>query len=332
MSSFIDYTKIHVKAGDGGNGCVGFRREKFIPKGGPAGGDGGRGGNVIIVVDPQMNTLLDFKYKRIYKADKGQNGMGALCAGKDGEDIILKVPRGTVVKDFETGEVLADMTEPGQEFMVAEGGNGGFGNARFKSSTNQAPMFAKPGLPGEELDLILELKVMADIGIIGLPNAGKSTLLSVLTNATPKIAGYPFTTIKPNLGVMAYDDKQLVFADIPGLIEGAAEGKGLGDAFLRHIERTRFLVHMIDVTDHTADIVTNYKVIRNELKKYNPSLSKRPEIIVLNKIDAVNDRDELKTLKKQLPKASKIFELSAATGEGIQELKQGILKKFFSDK
>jgi GTP-binding protein len=329
MRSFIDHAKIHIKAGDGGNGCVAFRREKYIPKGGPAGGDGGTGGDVYIVADPQMATLLDFRYKRKFKAADGQHGMGTLCAGKNGEDLVLKMPRGTLIRNAGTGEIIADLVDAGQKVLIAEGGNGGFGNARFKSPTNQTPRFAKPGLPGEELELLLELKLIADIGIIGLPNVGKSTLLSVLTKAQPKIADYHFTTLSPNLGVFSYHDKQIILADIPGLIEDASEGKGLGHTFLRHIERTRFLIHMLDVSDFATDVVHDHTVVRHELKKYKAELEKRPEIIVFNKIDACTDKDKLKDLKKKLARKGKVFMISAVTHEGLDELRQGIVKAFF---
>ncbi|MBU0580904.1 MAG: GTPase ObgE [Candidatus Margulisbacteria bacterium] len=329
MKSFIDKVKIHVKAGDGGNGCVSFRREKFVPKGGPNGGNGGNGGNVYFQADAQKNTLLDYKFKKKFKAKRGQHGMGSDCFGKNAEDIILKVPCGTIIQNAYTLEIIADLITDGEKILIAKGGKGGKGNAQFKSSTNQAPRFAQEGKPGEELDLQLELKLIAEIGIIGLPNAGKSTLLSVLTKATPKIADYPFTTLSPNLGVLEYGDTNLVLADIPGLIEGAAEGKGLGDDFLRHIERTNFILHIIDCSGFSGDCLKNYEIINNELKKYSCELAKRSEIIVLNKIDTI-DENTIKEIESALKNKAPIYKVSAATRQGLDLLIEGIMK--FSQK
>lgn len=326
---FIDRAKIFVKAGDGGNGCVAFHREKFVPMGGPSGGDGGKGGDVILVADKNLQTLMDFKYKRHYKAQKGQNGQGGNKKGKDGEDLILKVPVGTVVKDAQTGQIIADLVEDGQKVIVAKGGRGGKGNAAFKSPTNQAPTNAEPGEEGEERWIELELKLLADIGIIGFPNAGKSTLISVLSNAKPKIADYPFTTLTPVLGVLQLDvDDYVIMADIPGLIEGASEGAGLGHEFLRHIERTKFLIHLIDVSDFaTKNWKEAYEIINSELKKYNPKLAEKPQIVVANKIDALSDRSVLEQMRHYFENKNIPFvAVSLLTREGIDELINTIRK------
>lgn len=324
---FIDTAKIFVKAGDGGNGCVAFHREKFVPMGGPSGGDGGKGGDVILVADKNLHTLMDFKYKRHYKASRGQNGQGGNKKGKDGEDLILKVPVGTIVKDAQTGELLADLVEDGQKVVVAKGGKGGKGNAAFKTATNQAPTNAEPGEKGEERWIELELKLLADIGIVGFPNAGKSTLISVLSNAKPKIADYPFTTLSPVLGVLQLDvDEFVVLADIPGLIEGASEGAGLGHEFLRHIERTKFLIHLIDVSDFAErDWRQSYEVINRELENYSLELSKKPQIVVANKIDALSDRSKLQEMREFFQRKGIPFvAISLITREGIDELVNSI--------
>lgn len=320
---FIDKAKIYVKGGDGGNGCVAFLREKFVPFGGPAGGDGGKGGDVIIVADSHLQTLMDFKYKRHYKAEKGQHGQGGNKKGKDGKDLIIKVPIGTVVKDAETGEILADLVKEGQFVVVAKGGKGGRGNAAFKSPTNQTPMIAEKGEKGEERWIELELKLLADVGIIGFPNAGKSTLISVLSKAKPKIADYPFTTLTPVLGVLQLDlNDYIVLADIPGLIEGASEGLGLGHEFLKHIERTKFLIHLIDVSDlRERDPIEAFNIINNELEKYSPDLIKKPQIVVANKIDALTDKTLIEKLEKYFSEKGYPFvAISLITRENIDKL------------
>ncbi len=320
---FIDKAKIYVKAGDGGNGCVAFLREKFVPMGGPAGGDGGKGGDIIIVADKNLQTLMDFKYKRHYKAERGFHGQGGNKKGKDGESLILKVPVGTVVKDAQTGEIIADLVKDGQSVVVAKGGKGGKGNAAFKSATNQAPMIAEKGEAGEERWIELELKLLADVGIIGFPNAGKSTLISILSKAKPKIADYPFTTLTPVLGVLQLDDNDfIVLADIPGLIEGASEGAGLGHEFLRHIERTRFLIHLIDVSDfREMHPIEAFNKINKELEKYSPDLLTKPQIVVANKIDALSDKSILNELETYFKEKNVPFvAISLITRENIDKL------------
>ena len=320
---FIDYAKIYVNAGKGGNGAVSFRREKYIAAGGPDGGDGGKGGNVYFEVDSDTNTLIDFRYKKKFKAENGQNGEGARKSGKSGEDLYIKVPIGTIIKDAKTEEVLADMSEKGQKTLVLKGGRGGKGNTHFATSTRQAPRFSQGGEEGEEKELILELKLLADVGLIGFPSVGKSTILSVVTAATPKIADYHFTTLEPNLGVVKpeYGDS-FVMADIPGLIEGASEGTGLGIQFLRHIERTRLLLHVIDVSaSEGRNPVEDFYIINKELEKYSKKLAKRKQIIVANKIDAMQDPKLYEDLEKLAKDNNmEIFKISAATGEGIKEL------------
>ena len=320
---FIDYAKIIVKAGDGGNGAISFRREKYVAAGGPDGGDGGKGGDIYFEVSPNMNTLVDFRYKKKFKAENGKNGEGGHRYGKSGEDLVVKVPIGTIVKDSETGRVMADLSEPNQKQLILSGGRGGKGNSHFATSTRQAPRFAQGGEKGEEKELILELKMLADVGLIGFPNVGKSTFLSVVTDATPKIADYHFTTLEPNLGVVKsnYGDS-FVIADIPGIIEGASEGTGLGLKFLRHIERTRLLLHVIDVSGiEGRNPVEDFKTINEELKKYSEKLSKRKQIIVANKIDIMQDESLLNDLEKMAKeKDIEIFKISGATGEGVKEL------------
>ena len=331
---FVDKAKIHVKAGDGGNGCVAWRREKFVPLGGPAGGNGGKGGDVILKADSRMQTLMDFKYKIHFKAERGQHGSGSNKHGKAGEDLVIKVPVGTVVKDAETGEIIADLTKDGQEVVVAKGGKGGKGNAAFKTSTNQAPDYAEEGEKGEERWIELELKLLADVGIIGFPNAGKSTLISVLSNARPKIADYPFTTLSPVLGVVKLDiGKSLVLADIPGLIEGASQGAGLGHEFLRHIERTKFLLHVIDISDfREREPLEAFEIINKEMEQYSPELTKKPQIVVGNKIDILSDKEEINRLKKAFEeKGYRFIPVSLATKEGIDELKKA-LQEFYQMK
>lgn len=320
---FTDYTKIIVKSGDGGNGAITFRREKYVASGGPDGGDGGKGGDVYFVVDPDQNTLINFRYNKKYKAQNGENGSGNRCFGKSGEDLYIKVPRGTVIKDAETLKVIADLSEEGQCELVFPGGRGGKGNSHFATATRQAPRFAQGGEKGIEKEIILELKLIADVGLVGFPNVGKSTLLSMVTSARPKIADYHFTTLEPNLGVVKteYGDS-FVIADIPGIIEGASQGIGLGLKFLRHIERTRLLLHVIDVSGSEDRVpVEDFKIINEELKKYSEKLSTRKQIIVANKVDALQDEVLFKDLEELAKKEDiKIFKISAATGEGIKEL------------
>ncbi len=320
---FADRARIIIKSGKGGDGHVSFRREKYVPNGGPDGGDGGRGGSVIFKVDPDANTLIAFRFTKKFKADNGENGSGARKYGKAGKDLYIKVPIGTVIKDANTEEVLADLSEQGQEVVLLHGGRGGLGNSHFATATRQAPRFAQDGEPGEEKELILELKLLADVGLIGFPNVGKSTFLSVVTSATPKIANYHFTTLDPNLGVVKskYGDS-FVIADIPGIIEGASEGAGLGIHFLRHIERTRMLLHFIDVSGQEGrDPVQDYETINAELKKYSEKLASRKQIIVASKADAMQDDENFNKLKELAEKNNQeIFKISGATGEGIEEL------------
>lgn len=326
---FTDYAKIYVSSGKGGNGAVSFRREKYIAAGGPDGGDGGKGGDVYFEVDPDSNTLIDFRYKKKFKAENGQNGEGARRFGKSGEDLYIKVPIGTIIKDAETQEILADMSENGQKTLVLKGGRGGKGNTHFATSTRQAPRFSQGGEDGEEKELILELKLLADVGLIGFPSVGKSTILSVVTAATPKIAEYHFTTLEPNLGVVKPEyGESFVMADIPGLIEGASEGIGLGIQFLRHIERTRLLLHVIDVSaSEGRNPVEDYYIINKELGKYSEKLAQRKQIIVANKVDAMQDTSLYESLEK-LAKDNdiQIFKISAATGQGLKELMHEVAK------
>ena len=326
---FTDYVRIHAEAGKGGNGAIAFRREKYVAAGGPDGGDGGKGGDVYFKVDKDANTLIEFRYKKKFKAENGENGEGGHRFGKSGEDLYIPVPIGTVVKDTATDEVLADLSEPGQVALILKGGRGGKGNSHFATSTRQAPRFAQDGEPGEEKELTLELKLLADVGLIGFPNVGKSTFLSVVTSATPKIANYHFTTIEPNLGVVKskYGDS-FVIADIPGIIEGASTGVGLGIQFLRHIERTRLLLHFIDVSGTEGrNPVDDYYKVNEELKKYSIKLSKRTQIIVANKIDSLQDSSLYEELEKVAKEhKQKIFKISGATGEGVEELMNYVSK------
>lgn len=319
---FYDRAKIYVKGGDGGSGAVAFRREKYVPEGGPSGGDGGRGGSVIVVGDEGLRTLVDFRYKRHYKAERGEHGQGKGMHGKGGEDLYLRIPPGTIIKDSETGEVLADIVYAGQEAVVARGGRGGRGNARFMSNKNKAPTVSENGEPGEELWLALELKVLADVGLVGFPNVGKSTLISRVSAAKPKIADYPFTTLTPNLGVVALDDSDsFVIADIPGLIEGAHTGAGLGHEFLRHTERTRLLIHVLDISgSEQRDPLSDYRVIMEELEQYKPELAARPQVIAANKMDIPGVEENLSRLKSELGNKYEIFPISAVTGEGVRRL------------
>ena len=316
---FLDLAKIYIKAGDGGDGCIGFRREKFIEFGGPDGGDGGHGGDVVIACVENLNTLIDYRYQQHFKAERGINGAGRNRAGANGRDIIVKVPPGTVVLAEDQETVLAEMTEPGQRYVAAHGGNGGFGNAHFKSATNQAPRHANPGLPGEELTIWLRLKLIADAGLIGLPNAGKSTFLATVSAAKPKIADYPFTTLHPNLGVVRAGDKDFVLADIPGLIEGAHEGAGLGTRFLGHVERTQVLLHLVDGTQE--DVAGAYRTVRRELKAYDGDLAKKKEIVALSKCESL-DPDTLAQRLAELQKAArkKPLALSAVAGIGVKDV------------
>lgn len=320
---FTDYVKIIAKAGNGGNGAISFRREKYVAAGGPDGGDGGKGGDIYFEVDPDSNTLIDFRYNKKFKAENGKNGEGAHKYGKSGENLYIKVPIGTIVRDAKTNRVLADLSREGQKELILAGGRGGKGNSHFATSTRQAPRFAQDGEKGEEKELILELKLLADVGLIGFPNVGKSTFLSMTTSATPKIADYHFTTLEPNLGVVKteYGDS-FVIADIPGIIEGASEGTGLGLQFLRHIERTRLLLHVIDVSGSEGrNPVQDFITINEELKKYSEKLSQRKQIIVANKVDILQDESLYKELEKIAKEHNmEIYKISAATGDGIPEL------------
>ena len=322
-SSFVDKVRITVHAGKGGDGAVAFHREKYVAAGGPDGGDGGRGGSVVFTVDENMSTLMDFRYKRKYVAENGANGSGKRCCGRDGETLYIKVPRGTVVRDTESGAIMHDMSDGG-DWVVARGGRGGWGNMHFATPTRQVPRFAKPGLPGESHDVTLELKLLADVGLVGFPNVGKSTLLSVVSKAHPKIANYHFTTLFPNLGVVYVDEGvSFVMADIPGIIEGASEGAGLGHDFLRHIDRCRLLVHLVDVSGSEGrDPVADFEAINAELREYSPALAERPQIVVGNKCDLLGeDRENIEKLRAHVEaQGYEFFELSAASHLGTREL------------
>jgi len=336
---FVDEAKIYVKAGDGGNGCVAFRREKYVPRGGPSGGDGGSGGSIYLEANPNDNTLLRYRYNREFKADRGRHGEGSNCTGHSGDDMTLLVPVGTVAYDQSSNETIADLAEPGQRVLIAQGGRGGRGNQNFAKPWHQAPREHEDGQPGEERHLRLELKLLADVGLVGYPNAGKSTLISVISAARPKIANYPFTTLEPNLGVVSADcvpqsassgagkesndiGRTFVVADLPGLIEGAHEGAGLGIRFLRHVERTRLLVHLIDTSDFTdADAVHSFEVISGELIAFSPALGEKPVIVVATKLDATTDRTHLDELRAFCEKRNLPFHsISAATGQGVRDL------------
>ena len=319
MVKCVDSASVIVQAGDGGRGCVSFRREKFVPKGGPDGGDGGRGGHVWLETNSHLTTLLDFKYKNKYIAERGVHGQGARKTGKDGVEVVIQVPCGTIVRNAATGEVIADLTEDAQKILIARGGRGGRGNQHFATSTHQAPRHAEPGQKGEEFTLDLELKLMADVGLVGFPNAGKSTLISVVSAARPKIADYPFTTLVPNLGIVRYDDyKSFVMADIPGIIEGAAEGRGLGLQFLRHIERTKVLAILIAVD--SPDIEAEYQTILGELEKFSATLLQKPRIVVITNFDVTDEPHSLQLAGEQTP----IFAISAVAGQGLKELKDAL--------
>ena len=320
---FTDYAKITIKSGNGGDGAVTFRREKYVAAGGPDGGDGGRGGSIYFRVDPNANTLIDFRYTKKFKAQNGENGSGGHKYGKSGEDLYINVPIGTIIKDVETGKIVADLSQEGQEELVLKGGRGGKGNSHFATATRQVPRFAQAGEEGEEKEVILELKLLADVGLLGFPNVGKSTFLSVVTDAKPKIANYHFTTIEPNLGVVKIQNgDSFVIADIPGIIEGASEGVGLGIQFLRHVERTRLLLHVIDVSGiEGRDPVQDFYTINEELKSYSEKLSTRKQIIVANKIDVMQDDTSLKELEELAKKEKlELFKISGVTGQGVLEL------------
>ena len=321
---FVDVAKIRIKAGDGGNGAVSFHREKYVAAGGPDGGDGGRGGSIVFQADTNLSTLLDFRYKRRFIAQNGENGRAGRCTGKSAPDLIIRVPLGTLVKDAETGRILADVST-NEPVVVAKGGNGGWGNCHFATATRQIPRFAKPGLPGEAFEVTLELKLLADVGLVGFPNVGKSTLVSMVSEAKPKIANYHFTTLSPNLGVVDTDNGGFVIADIPGLIEGASEGVGLGHEFLRHIERTRVIIHIVDAASvEGRDPVEDIHKINKELEAYNPEIAARPQVIAANKIDCIFDDGEespIDQLKAEFePQGISVYPISAVTGQGVREL------------
>lgn len=319
---FVDIATISVKAGDGGNGLVSFHREKYVAAGGPDGGDGGNGGDVIFYADPNLTTLMDFRYRKKYAAKRGEDGKAAKSSGKDGENLVVKIPVGTLVKEASSGRIIADLNQPHQEFVVAKGGSGGWGNRHFATPTRQAPKFAKSGTLGQEMDVVLELRLLADVGLIGFPNVGKSTILSVVTEAAPKIANYHFTTLEPNLGVVRAGEDSFVLADIPGIIEGAHEGVGLGHAFLRHVERTRLLIHVVDVAGSEGrDPLEDFEVINRELKEYSALLSEKQQIVAANKTDLPDGAEKFEAFKEKLENEGyKVFGISAATNQGLREL------------
>lgn len=319
---FYDQARIYVKGGDGGSGAVAFRREKYVPEGGPSGGDGGRGGSVIFIADEGLRTLVDFRYRRHYKGERGEHGQGKNMHGKSGEDLIIRIPLGTLVRDADNGEVLADLTEHGQRVVVARGGRGGRGNARFLSNANKAPTLSENGEPGVERWLILELKLLADVGLVGFPNVGKSTIISRVSAAKPKIADYHFTTLVPNLGVVELEDgESFVIADIPGLIEGAHTGAGLGHDFLRHTERTRLILHVLDISgSEERDPIKDFRIIQEELRLYRTRLDERPVLVVANKMDVTGAKENLERLRSEIGDQNKIYAISAVTGEGLSKL------------
>lgn len=318
---FVDEVEVTVKAGDGGRGCMSFRREKFVPKGGPDGGDGGDGGHVRVAADPGLSTLLDLRYQRLYRGGRGQHGRGKDQHGRNGADRVIRVPLGTLVRDAETGDLIADIDAPSSDVVVARGGKGGKGNGRFATPARQAPRYAQPGLPGEGRELRLELRLLADVGLVGLPNAGKSTLISVISAARPKIADYPFTTLTPNLGVARCGDRSFVAADIPGLIEGAHRGEGLGHRFLKHVMRTRLLVHVLDVF-RLGDAKTDFETVNRELALFDDELPRKPQIVAASKVDLLPDRGALRALEESFrSRGYRFCAVSAVTGEGLERLK-----------
>ena len=332
---FIDEARIYVKAGDGGNGCLAFRREKYVPRGGPSGGDGGRGGDVYIVANEQLNTLLHFRFNPEHKAQRGRHGEGSNCTGQDGESVVLQVPVGTVVYDADTGEKLHDFAQAGERVLIVRGGRGGKGNARFATATHQAPTEHQPGRPGQERRLRLELKLLADAGLVGFPNAGKSTLISRISAARPKIADYPFTTLEPNLGVVQLDDfRSFVVADIPGLIEGAHLGHGLGTQFLKHIERTKLLVHLVDVSEGSGrEPVEDFETVMRELANFSEDLAKKPMLVAASKMDAAQNQERVQSLRRLAEERGlPYFEISSATGKGIEALKFAIAERVLSER
>jgi GTP-binding protein len=327
---FVDEAQIHVKAGDGGNGCVSFRREKYIPKGGPDGGDGGNGGSVVMIADPNKNTLLDFSGRHHWHAKKGEAGMGKKMYGKGADDLVIQVPPGTQIYDTDNQILIADLDEPGKRVVVAQGGKGGRGNWHFRSSTNQTPRYAEPGTEGQERNLKLQLKLIADVGLVGMPNAGKSTLLSAVSSARPKIADYPFTTLDPQLGIVELSgDRRMVFADIPGLIEGAQHGAGLGHAFLKHIERTKIIVHLLDLyPPDNSDPAENYRTIRKELEAFSPELAKKTEIVAANKMDLAIDDEAIQKLLTEIPDRE-ILPISGVSRQGIEQLLETLWRELY---
>lgn len=327
---FIDKAKIFIKGGKGGNGAISFRREKYVAAGGPDGGDGGKGGNVVFRVELGMTTLMDFKYKRKYAAQNGEDGMRRRRKGRSGDDIIIKVPQGTIVRDAESGRIIADLSTPDKDYVLAKGGNGGWGNDHFATAVRQTPNFAKNGQPGDEREIFLELKLLADVGLVGFPNVGKSTILSRTTKADPKIANYHFTTLEPNLGVVDLGDhRSFVLADIPGIIEGASEGVGLGHEFLRHIERTRILIHVVDVSSiEGRNPIEDFDIINDELSKYDMALEERPQIIAANKTDIIQDEQAYEEFLEEMKKRGyDVYPISAATGKGVDELMQRVYEE-----
>lgn len=331
---FVDEVRIYVKAGDGGNGAVAFRREKFIERGGPNGGDGGNGGSVVFVANPQLTTLLDYRYQQHHRAKSGEHGMGSDCNGHGAEDLVLQVPVGTLIRDEQTGELLVDLSDPGQRFVAAKGGRGGLGNMNFATSTRQTPRFAQDGTKGQEITLRLELKLLADVGLLGFPNAGKSTFISRVSRARPKVADYPFTTLVPNLGMVQYKDNlSFVMADIPGIIEGASEGVGLGHQFLRHVERCKVLVHLIDMgaEGEGRSPLDDFDILNAELKKYSAELANKPQVVAANKQDLTEGRERLGPFTEALRRRGiRVFPVSCATGEGMQPLMDAVAEVLFT--